>query len=86
MFLGHFAVAFAASGAMFAGAVVDYARGRATGKGFWALIALLAGIYVANVAGPPPPSVTAIAVSCLVLIPVLWFGGNRADRRAPAAS
>ena len=51
------------------------------GKGFWSLIAVLAAIYVANVVGPPPPNVTAIAVSVLVLTPVLWFWGNRADVR-----
>jgi len=66
---------------LFVGAVAYYARGRATGKGFWALVAVLAAIYVANIAGPPPPSVMAIAVSCLVLMPVLWFWGNRLDIR-----
>jgi membrane-bound metal-dependent hydrolase YbcI (DUF457 family) len=65
--------------ALFAGAVVYYARGRATGKGFWALVILLSAIYVANIVGPPPPSVTAVAVSVLVLIPALWFWGNRVD-------
>lgn len=64
--------------ALFAGAVAYYARARPTGKGFWALIAVLALIYVANIVGPPPPSVTAVAVSCLVLMPVLFYWGNRA--------
>lgn len=72
--------------ATFAGAVAYYVRGRAAGTGFWALVTLLAAIYVANIVDPPPPSVTAIAVSCLVLIPVLWLWGNRVDRRAAASS
>ena len=71
-------------GALFVGAVVYHTRGRA-GKGFWALVAALAAIYVANIVGPPPPSVTAIAISTLVLMPVLWFWGNRVDRRPSAA-
>ena len=71
---------------MFVGAVAYYARGRAVGKGFWGLVSLLVTIDVANIAGPPPPSVTAIAVSCLVLIPVLVFWGNRVDGRNPAAA
>jgi membrane-bound metal-dependent hydrolase YbcI (DUF457 family) len=66
-------------GTLFAAAVAYYARGRAAGKGFWALIATLAVIYTANVVGPPPPSVAAVAVSVLVLVPVLWGWGNRAD-------
>jgi hypothetical protein len=64
---------------MFAGAVLYCARRRATGRGFWALVAVLVLIDVANILGPPPPSVTAIAVSCLVLMPVIWFWGNRVD-------
>jgi membrane-bound metal-dependent hydrolase YbcI (DUF457 family) len=71
-------------GAMFAAALAYYARGRELGRGFWTLIALLVVIYVANIVGPPPPSVTAIAVSCLVLIPALWFWGNRVDKRPTA--
>jgi membrane-bound metal-dependent hydrolase YbcI (DUF457 family) len=62
---------------MFAAGVFYYARRRTAGFGFWALIATLVAIDVANILGPPPPSVTAIAVSCLVLIPVIWFWGNR---------
>ncbi len=62
---------------MFAGAVAYYARRRTTGAGFWTLIAVLVAIDVANILGPPPPSVTAIAGSCLVLMPVVWFWGNR---------
>jgi membrane-bound metal-dependent hydrolase YbcI (DUF457 family) len=62
---------------MFAGAVVYYARRRPARRGFWALIAMLVVIDVANILGPPPPSVTAIAVSCLVLMPVVWLWGNR---------
>lgn len=63
--------------ALFLGAVVYHARGRATGTGFWVLVGVLAAIYVANIVGPPPPNVTAVAVSCLVLMPALWFWGNR---------
>ena len=69
--------------AMFVGAVAYYAGGRTTGKGFWALVVLLAAIYVANILGPPPPSVVAIAVSTLVLIPGLWFWGNRIEPPPP---
>ncbi len=64
-------------GLLFLGAVVLYARSRSAGKGFWALMALLAVIYAANLLGPPPPSVAAIAVSLIVLVPILWWWGNR---------
>ena len=56
-------------------------RGRVAGKGFWALVATLGVIYVANIAGPPPPGVAAVAISVLVLVPVLYWWGNRADIR-----
>jgi len=71
---------------MFAGAVFDYARRRTTGAGFWSLIATLVTIDVANILGPPPPSVTAIAVSCLVLMPVIWLWGNRVSGAEPATA
>jgi hypothetical protein len=66
-------------GLFFLGAVVLYAKTRAPGKGFWALIALLLVIYAANLLGPPPPSVIAIAVSLIALVPILWWWGNRAS-------
>lgn len=71
---------------MFAGAVLYYARRRVTGKGFWALVGLLVVIDVANILGPPPPSVTAIAVSCLVLMPALWLWGNRVSASETATA
>lgn len=39
------------------------ARDRIGSVGFWALVAFLALVEVANVFGPPPPSVGAVAVS-----------------------
>jgi hypothetical protein len=68
--------------ALFVGALVYYASRRPTRPAFWALIALLVVIDVANIVGPPPPSVTAIAVSCLVLMPVIWLWGNRVSAEA----
>jgi hypothetical protein len=64
-------------GLLFVGAIFLYARSRAPGKGFWALMALLVAIYAANVLGPPPPSVIAIAASMIALVPLLWWWGNR---------
>jgi hypothetical protein len=66
---------------MFAGAVLYYARRHATTRGFWALVAVLVLIDAANILGPPPPSVTAIAVSMIVLMPVLWVWGDRVSAR-----
>jgi hypothetical protein len=41
--------------------------------GLWALIILLAVIYIANLFGPPPPSVNAIAYSALGMwLIILW--------------
>lgn len=59
-----------------------YAAGRRLGRGFWALVATLAAVYAANVLGPPPPSVAAIALSMIVAVPLLAVWGNRVS--APA--
>jgi hypothetical protein len=66
-------------GLLFLGALALYAKSRAPGKGFWGLMALLLFIYAANLLGPPPPSVIAIAVSLIALVPILWWWGNRAS-------
>jgi len=60
-------------------AVWAYARGRKPRRGFWILMVVLVLLYVGNLFGPPPPNVPAIAVSALVLFPVLWYWGNRMD-------
>lgn len=57
-------------GALFAAGVVIYARhaparDRIGAVAFWGLIGLLVLAYVANVVGPPPPSVAAIAYAGL---------------------
>lgn len=62
---------------LFVAAVLFYARGRRVPVGYWWLVGVLAAIYVVSVVGPPPPSVPAIAISCLILMPVLWWWGNR---------
>lgn len=56
------------------------ARGRVI---YWALVVVLAAIYVASVFGPPPPSVTALAVTGILgWLFVAW--GYWIDRhRAP---
>lgn len=65
-------------GLLFATGVALYLRGtRASGRtgrwGLWVLVVALAGIYLANLFGPPPPSVTAIAwVGQLQWIFVAW--------------
>jgi len=53
-------------GALFAAAIAFYARRTrardATGRwALWGLVAFLTAIYVANLFGPPPPSVAAVA-------------------------
>jgi len=64
-------------GLLFLGAVVLYAKSRGPGMGFWGLMTLLLVVYFANLLGPPPPSVTGIAVSLIALVPILWWWGNR---------
>lgn len=62
---------------MYAGAVAFYARGRKMSRGFWVLIAVLGLTYVGNVVGPPPPGVTPVAMSMVVLVPLVWWWGNK---------
>jgi hypothetical protein len=62
---------------LFAAGLCLYARGRRLGVGFWSLVVVLLVVYATNVAGPPPPSVTAIAVSMIAFVPFLWWWGNR---------
>lgn len=68
-------------GAMFAAGVTIYARhaparDRIGSFAFWALIGFLVLAYMANIVGPPPPSVSAIAYVGLAggLLFALWAG------------
>ncbi len=49
--------------------------------GFWSLIVVLAGIYYANVFGPPPPSMLAVAIAgnagWLFVLWAFWADRNR---------
>ncbi|MBI4427786.1 MAG: hypothetical protein HY562_01575 [Ignavibacteriales bacterium] len=49
--------------------------------GFWLLIVVLAGIYYANLFGPPPPSILAVAIAgnagWLFVVWAFWVDRNR---------
>ncbi len=75
----------AVEGALFAVGVYLYATGtRARNRtghiGFWGLVAVLVGIYIANL-GPPPPGARAIGIAGLLMwlfIPWgVWIDRNR---------
>ena len=75
----------AVEGALFAVGVYLYAAGtrarNRTGRvAFWALVAFLVGVYVANL-GPPPPSARAIGIAGMAMwlfIPwAVWIDRNR---------
>jgi hypothetical protein len=68
----------AVEGVMFGTAVAFFVRGRRRGPAFWGLIAFFVLTYVANLFGPPPPGVTALALLMLPLAPLLWWWGNKA--------
>lgn len=74
----------AVEGALFAAAVAFYARSAHPGLRFWSLVATLSVAYLANLFGPPPPNVTAVALSTIVLAPVMWVWGEAAHREATA--
>jgi membrane-bound metal-dependent hydrolase YbcI (DUF457 family) len=63
-------------GALFAAAVWFYARGHRLDRGFASLIVTMIAAYVANLLGPPPRSVTVVAVAAAALVPLLWYWGN----------
>jgi hypothetical protein len=70
--------------ALFATGVWLYARATRNGRGTMALavlVATLAAIYAANLFGPPPPSVAAIAASGILAAPLVFLWGNWVDRR-----
>jgi len=68
----------AVEGLMFGAAVAFFVRGHRRGPAFWGLIAFFVLTYVANLFGPPPPSVTALALLMVPLAPLLWWWGNKA--------
>jgi hypothetical protein len=67
--------------ALFALASWAWARGRKAGKGLWIFVGVLVLLYAGNLMGPPPPSTTAVALSAVILFPIVWFWGNRLEPR-----
>ena len=64
------------------------ARDRVGSIGFWSLVGFLVAVYAANLLGPPPPSVAAVAWSAqamwLLVVWAYWVDRHRESRRAPA--
>ena len=60
------------------------ARNRQGSIGFWVLVSLLAGVYIASLLGPPPPSATAVAWSAqgiwVAVALGFWIDRNRINR------
>jgi hypothetical protein len=67
--------------ALFLGALAFYLRGRRAATGLLALIATLALAYALNLFWPPPPNVTGIAVSMVIVVPIVWLWANRVGIR-----
>jgi hypothetical protein len=63
---------FAAGVWLYRGAAASRSRGQRIG--LWALVGLLLILYVANIVGPPPPSVTALAWTAVAgsLLFLVW--------------
>jgi membrane-bound metal-dependent hydrolase YbcI (DUF457 family) len=63
---------------------VTKARNRTGVYAFWTLIGVLVAIYLSNILGPPPPSVTAIAwigqLQWLLVAWAYWADRNRTPR------
>jgi hypothetical protein len=58
-------------------------RNRAGTWGFWSLIVIFAVLWLGNMFGPPPPSLTAVTVSALIafviFIPGFWWVDQNRD-------
>ena len=67
--------------ALFALASWAWARDRKAGRGFWILVGALVFLYAGNLLGPPPPNATAVALSAVILFPIVWYWGNRLEPR-----
>lgn len=72
------AVLFVASVWLYAGLSRPPGAGRVA---LGVLVGTLGVLYLGNLFGPPPPSMTAVGVSALVLVPVLWLWSGWVDRR-----
>ena len=74
---------------LFAAGVWLYARSTRprdrTGRWAWAgLVAFLLVVHAANALGPPPPSMTAVAVGGLAIWLLVWWGAWADGHRRPA--
>ena len=85
--------ALVVEGALFAVGLWSYlsqtnARGRAGVYGMWGFIGLLLVAYIGSLAGPPPPSARAIALTGIAfwIVPwwVAWFDRHRSVSNPPA--
>jgi hypothetical protein len=83
----HLALSVAVEAAMFALGIALYvAATRATNRmgsiGMWCLFAFLGSAWLSGPFGPPPPGIQAVAVSALLLIPLilLWAHGIERGR------
>jgi hypothetical protein len=61
------------------------ARDRVGSIAFWALVGVLAAVYLAAAFGPPPPSVTAVAFSSLLAYLFIAWGWWIDRHREPLA-
>jgi FtsH-binding integral membrane protein len=72
-------------GLMFAAAVWLYAtatraRNRGGSYGLWLFVAVMVGLYIANIFGPPPPDFSAVAWVGIAFV-VFFFWAHGFDRQ-----
>lgn len=86
---GYKGIALVIEGSIFIAGVVLYlqatkAKNKSGLIGFWLLVVLLAGIHIANIFGPPPPGVNAIAwagqLQWLFVLLAYWTDRNRISK------